>query len=79
MGPGLNVMPNRPYNKKIGPFQLKWYRHGCWYVWFRGSLFMAYHRTSNGRRLRNEDIPLFKLRMGRLSVDYDFLPKRTAK
>jgi hypothetical protein len=74
----LNVTPNRPYNKKIGPFYLKWFRRGCWYVWFRNSLFMACHRTSNLSR-RDSDMPMFKLRIGRLSVDYDFPPKRVVK
>ena len=66
-GPGLNVTPNRPYNKKLGPFYLKWFRRDNWYVWFRSSLLMAYHRTRN----KKNNIPLFKLRVGKLSVDYD--------
>ncbi len=64
-------MKDRPYNKKIGPFYLKWFRRGNWYVWFHSNLLMAYHRTRNNRNSYLDHVPLFKLRMGKLSVDYD--------
>lgn len=73
MDPGLNVALDRLYNKKLGPFYLKWYRRDQWFIWFRSRLFMSYYIPRNAHLSRHVDDvrPRFKFRLGKLSVDYE--------